>query len=93
MDNIFTILEAWSIAKKPSKRQKELAAERAKICHTCPSKLTLVENLDLGIICGECACPIVKKIFTNVNNPCPLKKWNIIDEAYFNTFKKETSLL
>jgi hypothetical protein len=94
MVNLFTIVEAWRIAKNPSKTQSELAINRAKICNDCPSKKTITKHLgEIGVICGECGCPIGKKVFTNVENPCPLKKWDKVDRNYFGDIKKNNSLI
>ena len=38
--------------------------------------------MDIATVCGECGCPIAKKIFTNDYNPCPLKKWEEVDAEY-----------
>lgn len=94
MENLFTIVEAWRIAKNPSQKQSKLAIERAKICNECPAKTTVTKFLgEIGIVCGECGCPIAKKVFTNTENPCPLKKWAEIDNVYFSDIKKNNSLI
>lgn len=98
MDNLFTIIEAWKIANKPSEKQSELAYLRAKICDKCPSKKEIIKNKKWSAVCSECGCPISKKVFTNQENPCPLKKWKNVDKLYFaegSIFeqKKKKSLL
>jgi hypothetical protein len=94
MANIFTIVEAWRIAKNPSKKQAELAVKRAEVCNVCPSKKIITKHLgEIGIICSECGCPIAKKVFTNIENPCPLKKWDKVDRKYFGDIKKTNSLI
>jgi hypothetical protein len=30
-------------------------------------------------VCGECGCPLGKKIFTPVMGSCDLKKWNKVE--------------
>jgi hypothetical protein len=84
MTNLFTIIEAWKIAKNPTRTQKELADKRALICDTCPSKKTITKKLEVGVICGECGCPIVKKIFTPKNEQCPLGKWQEVESLFFS---------
>ena len=91
MFNIKQIIEAWVISYNPTPQQQELANLRGQICDVCPSKKVVTEKLEIATICGECGCPIAKKIFTNDYNPCPLKKWGEIDDKYFpNTKKKKT---
>ncbi len=87
--NIYEIVEAWLIAHNPNDNQIKIAEERVKICDECESKKVI-----LGVpICGECGCPISKKIFTNTKNPCPLKKWGEIDEALFPKRKEVKTML
>ena len=90
MDSLFTIIEAWRIAKNPSDRQMNLAKLRASICDGCDSKKTITELVEIGIVCSECGCPISKKVFANVQNPCPLKKWEDIDKPFFETKANNT---
>lgn len=84
--NIKKIIEAWIISFNPTTREKELAEKRAEICKNCDSR-----TLKIGVpICGECGCPIAKKIFTNEYNPCDLHKWKDIDELYYEIKTKKT---
>jgi hypothetical protein len=80
--NFKTIFEAWIIANNPTEKQKELAELRYEVCEKCPSKKTIVVE-----ICGECGCPISKKIFTNEYNPCSLLKWGEVDEPFMKRKK------
>jgi hypothetical protein len=89
--DVIEIINAWKIANNPTPKQEELAELRFKICDTCPSKKVITKKLKLATICGECGCPISKKIFTPKFNPCPLKKWGEIDIQYIP--KKNTSSL
>lgn len=86
LDKISTIIEAWIISNNPSDRQKELSKKRIKVCSDCESLNHFLK------ICGECGCPISKKIFTNEENPCPLKKWEDVDKEYFIQKTKKTIL-
>jgi lipoate synthase len=89
--DVIEIINAWTIANNPTSKQEELAKLRASICEVCPSKKVITKKLKLATICGECGCPISKKIFTPKFNPCPLKKWEEIDIQYIP--KKNTSSL
>ena len=92
MFNFKQIIEAWIIAGNPTPAQQELAEERGKICDGCPSKQHLFKEKEWGSYCGECGCPIAKKIFTNEYNPCPLQKWEKVDEGFFVQQKKKKTI-
>lgn len=92
MFNFKQIIEAWIIAGNPTPAQKELAEERGKICDECPSKQHLFKEKEWGSYCGECGCPIAKKIFTNEYNPCPLQKWEKVDDGFFVQQKKKKTI-
>ena len=92
--NFKKIYKAWVTSYFPNEKQKLLAEKRNEICETCPSRKVLTDKLKLGVICGECGCPLTKKIFSNDFNDCPLKKWEEVDTMYrtFNT-KSNKSLV
>jgi len=87
--NFKKIYSAWIIAHNPNPSQKLLAEKRNEICESCPSRKVLTNKLKLGVVCGECGCPISKKIFSNDFNDCPLKKWEEVDTTY-QTFKSKS---
>jgi hypothetical protein len=83
------IAKAWIASYNPTEKQTELAEKRYTICDSCPSKVKAL----LGYYkCNECGCPIQKKIFSDVYNDCPLKKWESVDTAYFSPMKKHNTL-
>lgn len=90
--NISKIVEAWSIARNPTDKQKELAEKRWSICNVCPEKGEVMKDKEWSHYCKSCGCPLKKKIFTNNNGECPLGKWNEVDIDYFN-IKKEKTLM
>jgi hypothetical protein len=92
MSTLFKIIKAWVIASNPSKRQTELANLRANICDECPSKKIIIKKLNIGVVCGECGCPVAKKVFTDMFNACPLGKWEEIDYPFFNN-KNDKSVI
>jgi hypothetical protein len=75
MLKLVEIARAWITAANPSEHEKKLAEERIAICQSCPSK-RLDESINLHY-CGECYCPLSKKIFSPLpgSEACPLKKW------------------
>jgi hypothetical protein len=90
--NISKIVEAWSIARNPTDKQKELAEKRWSICNVCPEKGEVMKDKEWSYYCKSCGCPLKKKIFANNNGECPLGKWNEVDMNYFN-IKKEKTLM
>jgi hypothetical protein len=83
------IAKAWIASYNPTEKQTELAEKRYSICDSCPSKVKAL----LGYYkCNECGCPIQKKIFSDLYNDCPLKKWESVDTAYFPPMKKHNTL-
>lgn len=82
MESLFTIIEAWRIANNPTEKQIELSKLRAEICEVCPSKKILNKKISLFIVCGECGCPLKKKIFTNDYDACPLGKWKTVEDKF-----------
>jgi len=77
------IIKAWATSFNPNTDEKELADLRKKICDSCPSKKEVLKNKKWSAVCSECGCPISKKVFTIEFNPCPLKKWEPVDEKFF----------
>lgn len=91
--NIKEIIEAWFISGNPTKIQEELAEKRLDVCDVCEVRKEIIKNVKISNICGKCGCPIVKKVFTNSYDPCPLHKWGDIDEPYFSKRKTKNTLL
>lgn len=91
--NIREIINAWYISFNPTDKQVELSEKRLRVCEECPSRKELVKKLKVTNICGECGCPISKKVFTDDYNPCPLYKWADIDKDYFLKRKEKNTLL
>lgn len=87
--DIREITSAWWDSYFASDNQKELAKERLSICEGCPSleqKFKQIRKVTFSV-CGECGCPVSKKIFSNKFNPCPLGKWKEVDESHLDLFK------
>lgn len=87
------IAKAWIAANNPSIEQSQLAENRFEICDICPSKKTITKKLKIGTVCGECGCPITKKIFSDTFNDCPLKKWESVDLKYFPKRKDSKTIV
>jgi hypothetical protein len=82
MINIKEIIDAWSVSFNPTQTQLNKSIERGRVCEICPSRKVITKKLKLATICGECGCPISKKIFSLEFNPCPLNKWEEVDKKY-----------
>ena len=92
--NFKKIFNAWIASYNPTPEQKLLAEKRNEVCEACPSRKVLTNKLKLGVVCGECGCPITKKIFSNDFNDCPLKKWEEVDKKYqLSDLKKDNTLI
>lgn len=87
--NIKQIIQAWVISFNPTKRERELAEARGEICKGCSSNKI---NRFKQHYCGECGCPIGKKIFTDEFNACDLDKWKEIDKPFFDKQKTNKTL-
>jgi hypothetical protein len=75
VNKISEIFQAWVAAANPTPEQKLIAEYRSSVCDTCEKKKYIKEaNV---IICGQCGCPLSKKVFSPVEGPkaCPLAKW------------------
>ena len=77
--NLKTIAQSWFDSYFGTELQKELAKERLKICETCPSRKELLKDQEWSVVCGECGCPLNKKIFSKKIKECPLNKWIEVD--------------
>lgn len=87
--DIREITSAWWDSYFAEDNQKELAKQRLSICKSCPSleqKFKKVKKITVSF-CGECGCPISKKVFTNKFNACPLGKWKDVDTSHSEFFK------
>jgi hypothetical protein len=87
--NLRKIAKAWFTAANPNPKQKELAEKRMDICNSCDKKKAVAKTI---VICGECGCPLSKKIFTMENDACPLNKWKEVESDYFKS-KTQNSLI
>jgi ribosomal protein L37AE/L43A len=75
VNKISEIFQAWVAAANPTPEQTLIAESRSAICDTCDKK-EYVKALAI-FICGECGCPLSKKVFSPAEGPkaCPLAKW------------------
>lgn len=89
MANPKEILEAYLTKFFATDNQKHLAEQRINICMGCENKKYEGKG-KLGFWrCVKCGCVLSGKVFTRVENACPLGKWSVIDRDYFNLRSKE----
>ena len=87
--NTAEIIKAWITSFNPSEDEQNMALGRKNICEQCPSNKKILRKKGWSSICKECGCPIAKKIYTKTYNPCPLGKWEEIDNMFFEDTKLE----
>jgi hypothetical protein len=75
MNKISEIFQAWVAAASPTPEQTIIAEYRLSVCESCEKK-KFVSAINT-FICGECGCPLSKKVFSPIEGPkaCPLAKW------------------
>lgn len=72
MSGIKDIIKSWWTSFNPTEEQSKEAQRRLEICNSCEKRQ---ESVVFGYVCGQCGCPLGKKIFSSDNQPCPLNKW------------------
>jgi len=86
MINYKEIFNAWKISFKPTTLQAEVAEKRLDICKGCEFKKEMVYNKQWSAICDKCKCPLAKKVFSAEKNPCPVNKWDVLNNQYESVF-------
>jgi hypothetical protein len=61
MNKIKEIAISWWRAENPTKEQSKEAERRLEICNGCEKRQ---ESIVFGYVCGQCGCPLCKKIFS-----------------------------
>jgi hypothetical protein len=69
------IVKSWATSMNPTKKQQQIADQRATICNTCDFK-KYNDVLDF-YYCGSCGCPLKGKIHSPVEKACPENKWPV----------------
>ena len=90
MNKITEIFRRWVIAENPTKEQAELAAKRHAICLECK---WIRNSLLFDTKCGDCGCPIGKKIFTPVVGGCRVGNWDEVDGVDKSLKKQNKSII
>lgn len=85
------IFNAWVTSIKPTNVQKELAKKRLDICTSCSFRKEVIEKNKWSAYCGDCGCPLNKKVFSNIYNSCTQKKWEKVDSEFLNILETKNS--
>lgn len=75
MNKFLEIAKSWITAANPSEEQQQIADQRIAVCNDCNSKK--YNDIADFYYCGECGCPLQKKIYSPVGKSCPLNKWPV----------------
>lgn len=67
MNQIEEIIKSWAISFNPTDEQRELAANRLSICHSCEH----IKKELLADRCGMCGCLLKGKVFSPKERACP----------------------
>ena len=78
------IVQAWMKSKNPTPREQELAEKRLNVCLGCDYRKEILKGIKWSAYCGDCGCPLQKKVYSNIFNACTQKKWSEIDSEYMN---------
>ena len=91
MNKLQEIFKAYYKKFNPTVAEEDLASKRYDICKSCPELAFYINQKNLKVQkCGNCGCVISAKIFSPVQNACPLKKWESVDKnsPIFNNAEK-----
>lgn len=73
------IFEAWKTSYNPTPKQEEQAQKRLDVCLGCEYRQEIFKQVKWSAYCGDCGCPLNKKVFSKLYNPCTRKKWEEVD--------------
>jgi hypothetical protein len=90
MIKIEEIFKSWVSASNPTKEEEELALKRHSICLECK---WITNSLLFNTKCGECGCPIDKKIFSPVKGACRIGKWDDVDGVVITDKKQNKTII
>jgi hypothetical protein len=76
------IFDAWLKSINPTKKQQELAQKRLDIGMGCEYRREVLKGVKWSAYCGDCGCPLSKKVFSDIFNACTKKKWENVDRGY-----------
>lgn len=90
MNKVTEIFKSWVSAANPTKEETQLAAKRHEICLKCE---WIRNSFLFDTKCGECGCPISKKIFSPAKGACRIGKWDDVDNLDKSSKKQTKSII
>lgn len=76
------IFDAWKASFNPTPKQEELAQKRLEVCMGCEYRKEVLKGIKWSAYCGDCGCPLNKKVFSKNFNPCTKEFWEDVDSKY-----------
>lgn len=76
------IFDAWKTSLNPTEIEEELAQKRINVCLGCDFRKEVLKGVKWSMYCGHCGCPINKKAFSKMFNPCTKGFWYDVDSNY-----------
>ena len=86
------IIQAWMKSKNPTEKEQELAEKRLDICLGCDYRREVLKGIKWSAYCGDCGCPLQKKVYSNIFNACTQKKWGEIDSEYMEPISDKNNI-
>ncbi len=83
------IFEAWKTSFNPTPKQEELAEKRLNVCLGCDYRKEVLRGVKWSAYCGDCGCPLNKKVFSKNFNPCTKGYWEEVDLDYITPVKNK----
>ena len=83
------IFNAWKTSFNPNPEQEDLAQKRLGVCMGCEYRKEVLKGVKWSAYCGDCGCPLNKKVFSKTFNACTQKKWENVDIMYLELKSKK----
>jgi hypothetical protein len=85
------IFDAWKASFNPTPEQEELAQKRLGVCMGCEYRKEVLKGVKWSAYCGDCGCPLNKKVFSKNFNPCTKGFWEDVDSEYMKPQTKKST--
>lgn len=76
------IFDSWKNSFNPTAAQEELAQKRLDVCLNCDFRKEALKGVKWSAYCGDCGCPLNKKVFSKKYNPCTKGYFKDVDLGY-----------
>lgn len=85
------IFDAWKASFNPTPEQEELAQKRLGVCMGCEYRKEVLKGVKWSAYCGDCGCPLNKKVFSKNFNPCTKGFWKDVDSEHMKPQPKKNT--